>query len=134
MNLWIKEANDKVAKKKLLGGWKEFRDCPKCIDPDYDNMANNRSMRSGGSTRSKKSAMSVKSNSFWKGGHKTDCFGALPQRPDGIQEARGGWKMLHEGCPRCIEAKYEEEAVISVGLDSCNDVLSSIYLFPPRHL
>lgn len=103
-----------VAKKKLLGGWKEFRDCPKCIDPDYDDMADNRSVRSGGSARSKKSARSVKSNSSRKGGRKTDRFGALPFDEEGYchahpsvrlakKKALGGWKVLHDICPDCAQ-------------------------------
>ncbi|KAL3802481.1 hypothetical protein ACHAW5_009740 [Stephanodiscus triporus] len=104
-----------VAKKKLLGGWKEFRVCPKCIDPDYDDMADNRSVKSSGSARSKKStrsARSVKSNSSRKGGRKTDRFGALPFDEEGYchahpsvrlakKKALGGWKVLHDICPDC---------------------------------
>ena len=37
----------KLAKKKLMGGWKEYRICPKCLDPAYNDMANNVLVRSG---------------------------------------------------------------------------------------
>ncbi|KAL3810554.1 hypothetical protein ACHAXA_009787 [Cyclostephanos tholiformis] len=101
-----------VAKKKLLGGWKEFRECPKCDDPDYDDMADNKSMKSSGSARSRKSIRSVKSNSSRKGGRKTDRFGALPFDEEGYchahpsvrlakKKALGGWKVLHDICPDC---------------------------------
>lgn len=104
-----------VAKKKLLGGWKTFRDCPKCDDPTYDDMADNRSMKSTGSTKSKKSmsgGRSVKSNSSRKGGGKSDRFGALPFDGEGYCHAHpsirlakkktlGGWKVLHDICPDC---------------------------------
>jgi hypothetical protein len=101
-----------VAKKKLLGGWKEFRECPKCDDPDYDDMADNRSMKSSGSARSRKSTKSVKSNSSRKGGRRTDRFGALPFDEEGYchahpsvrlakKKALGGWKVLHDICPDC---------------------------------
>jgi len=115
-----------VAKKKLLGGWKEFRQCPKCIDPSYDDMADNASVcskssrrsttsfRSTGSTRSKKSARSVKSNSSRKGGRKNDRYGALPFDEEGYchahpsvrlakKKALGGWKVLHDICPDCAQ-------------------------------
>lgn len=105
-----------VAKKKLLGGWKLFRECPKCKDPDYDDMADNRSVssrKSTGSTRSKKScSRSVVSNTSRKGGRKTDRFGALPFDGEGYchahpavrlakKKALGGWKVLHDICPDC---------------------------------
>jgi len=116
-----------IAKKKLLGGWKEFRSCPKCLDPNYDDMADNVSLssrnsrkstnsfrstgtaRSGRSTRSRKS---VKSNGSRKGGRKTDRYGALPFDEEGYCHAHpsvrlakkkklGGWKVLHDICPDC---------------------------------
>mmetsp|Transcript_24265 Transcript_24265/g.44603 ORF Transcript_24265/g.44603 Transcript_24265/m.44603 type:complete len:611 (+) Transcript_24265:145-1977(+) len=113
-----------IAKKKLLGGWKEFRTCPKCIDPSYDDMADNASVsskrsttsfRSTGSTRSKKSTRSMKSmksNGSRKGGRKTDRYGALPFDEEGYchahpsvrlakKKALGGWKVLHDICPDC---------------------------------
>lgn len=112
-----------VAKKKLLGGWKEFRQCPKCLDPSYDDMADNASVtshksttsfRSTGSTRSKKSSRSVKSNSSRRGGRKTDRYGALPFDEEGYchahpsvrlakKKALGGWKVLHDICPDCAQ-------------------------------
>lgn len=113
-----------VAKKKLLGGWKEYRTCPKCLDPNFDDMADNvsvssrnsnkstTSFRSKGSTRSRKSSRSVKSNSSRKGGRKNDRFGALPFDDEGYchahpsvrlakKKALGGWKVLHDICPDC---------------------------------
>ena len=98
-----------VAKKKLLGGWKELRDCPKCADPNYDEMNDNASFSSKASRRSagsRKSARSVKSNSSRKGGRKTDRYGALPFDGEGYchahpsvrlakKKALGGWKV----CP-----------------------------------
>ena len=115
-----------IAKKKLLGGYKEFRSCPKCLDPSYDDMADNVSLsskssrksttsfRSSGSTRSRKSAKSVKSNSSRKGGRKTDRYGALPFDEEGYchahpsvrlakKKALGGWKVLHDICPDCAD-------------------------------
>lgn len=115
-----------ISKKKLLGGWKEFRTCPKCLDPHYDDMADNASVssrnsrrsttsfRSVGSTRSKKSTRSAKSvgNASRKGGRKTDRYGALPFDTEGYchahpsvrlakKKALGGWKVLHDLCPDC---------------------------------
>ena len=99
-----------VAKKKLLGGWKEFRSCPKCLDPSYDDMSENasvsskRSTTSFRSTGSRKSSRSVKSNTSRKGGRKTDRYGKLPFDEDGYCHAHpsvriakkkplGGWKV-----------------------------------------
>jgi hypothetical protein len=110
--------NLQVAKKTLLGRWKEFRSCPKCFDPNYDDMADNASVssrqsnRSHRSTTSRKSTRSVKSNSSRKGGKKTDRFGALPFDGEGYchahpsvrlakKKALGGWKVLHDMCPDC---------------------------------
>mmetsp|Transcript_29109 Transcript_29109/g.53310 ORF Transcript_29109/g.53310 Transcript_29109/m.53310 type:complete len:693 (-) Transcript_29109:362-2440(-) len=114
-----------IAKKKLLGGWKEFRQCPKCLDPEYDDMADNVSLssrtsrrsttsfRSRGSVRSSRSKRSVKSgNGSRKGGRKTDRYGALPFDEEGYchahpsvrlakKKALGGWKVLHDICPDC---------------------------------
>lgn len=121
-----------VAKKKLLGvgGWKEFRSCPKCLDPSFDDMADNASVGSGrsnrsatsfrsrGSARSRRSGKSaggnrsVKSNSSRKGGRKGDRYGALPFDEEGYchahpgvrlakKKALGGWKVLHDICPDC---------------------------------
>lgn len=113
-----------VAKKKLLGGYKEYRSCPKCVDPNYDDMADNisvcskssrkstTSFRSTGSTRSRKSTRSVKSNSSRKGGRITDRYGALPFDEEGYchahpsvriakKKALGGWKVLQNICPDC---------------------------------
>jgi len=115
-----------IAKKKLIGGWKEFRTCPKCLDPNYDDMADNASVgsrrsatsfRSTGtakSGRSRKSARSVKSGAAGgkKGGRKGDRYGALPFDGDGFchahpgvrlakKKALGGWKVLHDICPDC---------------------------------
>jgi len=112
-----------IAKKKLLGGWKEYRDCPKCIDPDYDDMSENASVsskksttsfRSHGSHRSTRSKKSVKSNSSRKGGRATDRYGALPFDEEGYchahpsvrlakKKALGGWKVLHDICPDCAQ-------------------------------
>lgn len=114
-----------IAKKKLLGGWKEFRDCPKCLDPNYDDMADNvsvrstksaTSFRSTGSRRSTRSKKSTggKSNSSRKGGGKTDRYGALPFDGEGYchshpsvrlakKKALGGWKVLHDICPDCAQ-------------------------------
>ena len=94
-----------IAKKKLLGGWKEYRSCPKCIDPDFDDMADNisvssrrsttsfRSTGSARSTRSKKSTRSAKSNSSRKGGRKTDRYGALPFDEEGYCHAHPSVKL-----------------------------------------
>lgn len=113
-----------IAKKKLLGKWKEYRPCPKCLDPDYDDNASVCSRRSGrsttsfrshGSARSRKSTKSTKSgksNSSRKGGRKTDRYGALPFDEEGYchahpsvrlakKKALGGWKVLHDICPDC---------------------------------
>mmetsp|Transcript_12596 Transcript_12596/g.27226 ORF Transcript_12596/g.27226 Transcript_12596/m.27226 type:complete len:672 (+) Transcript_12596:395-2410(+) len=89
-----------IAKKKLLGGWKEFRQCPKCLDPEYDDMADNVSLssrnsrrsttsfRSRGSVRSSRSKRSAKSgNASRKGGRKTDRYGALPFDEEGYCHA-----------------------------------------------
>lgn len=109
-----------VAKKKLLGGWKEFRSCPKCLDPSYDDMSENasvsskRSTTSFRSTGSRKSSRSVKSNTSRKGGRKTDRYGKLPFDEDGYCHAHpsvriakkkplGGWKVIHDICPECAE-------------------------------
>ena len=115
-----------IAKKKLLGGYKEFRSCPKCLDPSYDDMADNvsisskssrkstTSFRSTGSARSRKSAKSIKSNSSPKGCRKTDRYGALPFDEEGYchahpsirlakKKALGGWKVLHDICPDCAD-------------------------------
>lgn len=99
-----------VAKKRLLGGWKEFRACPKCIDPSYDDMSelasvsSKRSTTSFRSTGSRKSSRSVKSNASRKGGRKTDRYGSLPFDEEGYchahpgvriakKKALGGWKV-----------------------------------------
>ena len=104
-----------VAKKKLLGGWKEFRSCPKCLDPSYDDMSENasvsskRSTTSFRSTGSRKSSRSVKSNTSRKGGRKTDRYGKLPFDEDGYCHAHpsvriakkkplGGWKVSIQSC------------------------------------
>jgi len=109
-----------VAKKKLLGGWKEFRSCPKCIDPNYDDVSvgsrssrrSATSFRSTGTAKSGRSRKSAKSNSSRKGGRKTDRYGALPFDEEGYchahpgvrlakKKALGGWKVLHDICPDC---------------------------------
>jgi len=115
-----------IAKKKLIGGWKEYRTCPKCLDPNYDDMADNASVASGRSGksfrshgtaksgRSRKSTRSTKSGAGGgrKGGRKTDRYGALPFDGDGFchahpgvrlakKKALGGWKVLHDICPDC---------------------------------
>lgn len=114
--------NLQVAKKNLIGRWKEFRACPKCFDPNYDDMADNASVSSRHSksshrsTSSRKStgARSVKSNSSRRGGKKTDRFGALPFDGEGYchahpsvrlakKKALGGWKVLHDMCPDCAQ-------------------------------
>ena len=115
--------NLQVAKKNLIGRWKEFRACPKCFDPNYDDMADNASVssrhsksshRSTSSRKSTKSARSVKSNSSRRGGKKTDRFGALPFDGEGYchahpsvrlakKKALGGWKVLHDMCPDCAQ-------------------------------
>lgn len=115
-----------IARKKLLGGWKEYRTCPKCLDPDYDDMADNASVssrnsrrsatsfRSTGSRRSRRSTKSVKSNSSRRGGGKTDRYGALPFDEEGYchahpgvrlakKKALGGWKVIHDICPECAQ-------------------------------
>jgi hypothetical protein len=115
--------NLQVAKKSLLGRWKEFRSCPKCFDPNYDDRADNDAASvssrhskaaSVRSTTSKKSTRSVKSNSSRRGGKKTDRFGALPFDGEGYchahpsvrlakKKALGGWKVLHDMCPDCAQ-------------------------------
>eukprot|EP00986_Skeletonema_menzelii_P002647 scaffold737_cov120-Skeletonema_menzelii.AAC.1 len=109
-----------IAKKKLLGvgGWKEFRSCPKCVDPSYDDMSevasvsSRRSNTSFRSTGSRKSTRSVKSNASRKGGRKTDRYGMLPFDEEGYchahpsvriakKKALGGWKVIHDICPDC---------------------------------
>lgn len=107
-----------IAKKKLLGGWKEFRSCPKCLDPSYDDMSevasvsSKRSTTSFRSTGSRKSTRSVRSNSSRKGGRKTDRYGMLPFDEEGYchahpsvriakKKALGGWKVIHDICPDC---------------------------------
>lgn len=101
-----------VAKKKLLGGWKELRDCPKCRDPNYDDVNDAASQSSRRSASSRKSGRSVKSNSSRKGGRKTDRYGALPFDEEGYchahpgvrlakKKALGGWKVLFDICPDC---------------------------------
>lgn len=102
-----------IAKKKLLGGWKEFRVCPKCLDPSYDDMSevasvsSKRSNTSFRSTASRKSSRSVKSNSSRKGGRKTDRYGMLPFDNEGYchahpsvriakKKALGGWKVSNQ--------------------------------------
>ncbi|KAL7548436.1 hypothetical protein ACHAWF_011725 [Thalassiosira exigua] len=118
-----------VAKKKLLGGWKELRPCPKCQDPHFDDMADNASVssrrsersttsfRSKGSARSAKSGRSrksAKSNASRRGGRKTDRYGALPFDEEGYchnhpsvrlakKKALGGWKILSDLCPDCAQ-------------------------------
>lgn len=101
-----------VAKKKLLGGWKEMRDCPKCKDPNYDDVNDAASATSKRSTSSRKSTRSVKSNGSRRGGKKTDRYGALPFDGEGFchahpgvrlakKKALGGWKVLFDICPDC---------------------------------
>ena len=101
-----------VAKKKLLGGWKELRECPKCLDPSYDDINDAASTGSRKSTSSRKSTRSAKSNSSRRGGRKTDRYGALPFDEEGYchahpgvriakKKALGGWKVLHDICPDC---------------------------------
>lgn len=107
-----------ISKKKLIGGWKEFRCCPKCLDPSYDDMSevasvsSKRSTTSFRSTGSRKSSRSVKSNSSRKGGRKTDRYGMLPFDEEGYchahpsvriakKKALGGWKVIHDICPDC---------------------------------
>jgi len=101
-----------VAKKKLLGGWKEFRDCPKCMDPTYDDLNDAASASSKRSTSSRKSTRSVKSNGSRRGGKKTDRYGGLPFDEEGYchshpsvrlakKKALGGWKVLVDICPEC---------------------------------
>ena len=101
-----------VAKKKLLGGWKELRDCPKCRDPTYDDINDAASISSKRSTSSRKSSRSVKSNSSRRGGRKTDRYGSLPFDEEGYchahpgirlakKKALGGWKVLFDICPDC---------------------------------
>lgn len=112
-----------VAKKKMLGGWKTYRDCPKCVDPNFDiaddiSVASGSSHKSGasfrsrGSTRSRKSTKNFKSNASRKGGGKTDRYGALPFDESGYchthphvrlakKKAMGGWKLLQPSCPEC---------------------------------
>ena len=36
-----------ISNKKLMRVWKEYRICPKCLDPAYGDMADNASVRSG---------------------------------------------------------------------------------------
>lgn len=101
-----------VAKKKLLGGWKELRECPKCLDPSYDDVNDAASTGSRKSTSSRKSTRSTKSNSSRRGGRKTDRYGALPFDEEGYchahpgvriakKKALGGWRVLHDICPDC---------------------------------
>ena len=101
-----------VAKKKLLGGWKEMRECPKCMDPTYDDVNDAASASSRKSTSSRKSSRSVKSNSSRRGGRRTDRYGALPFDGEGFchahpgvrlakKKALGGWKVLFDICPDC---------------------------------
>lgn len=107
-----------IAKKKLLGGWKEFRSCPKCDDPSYDDMsevASVSSKRSSTSFRStgSKSTRSVKSNASRRGGRKTDRYGMLPFDEEGYchahpsvriakKKALGGWKVRRSQRNQCI--------------------------------
>eukprot|EP00569_Conticribra_weissflogii_P015443 CAMPEP_0171398204 /NCGR_PEP_ID=MMETSP0880-20121228/5762_1 /TAXON_ID=67004 /ORGANISM="Thalassiosira weissflogii, Strain CCMP1336" /LENGTH=602 /DNA_ID=CAMNT_0011912151 /DNA_START=141 /DNA_END=1949 /DNA_ORIENTATION=+ len=101
-----------IAKKKLLGGWKELRDCPKCVDPNYDDLNDTASFSSRTSRRSTSSRRSAKSNSSRKGGTKTSRYAALPFDDEGYCHAHpgtrlakkktlGGWKVLHDICPDC---------------------------------
>ena len=82
-----------VAKKKLLGGWKEMRECPKCMDPTYDDVNDAASASSRKSTSSRKSSRSVKSNSSRRGGKKTDRYGALPFDGEGFCHAHPGVRL-----------------------------------------
>jgi len=99
-----------IAKKKLLGGWKEFRVCPKCLDPSYDDMSEVASVSSKRSNTSFRStgSRSVKSNASRKGGRKTDRYGMLPFDEEGYchahpsvriakKKALGGWKVSIRG-------------------------------------
>ena len=111
----VKHPTLQIAKKKLLGGWKEYRSCPKCLDPSYDDMSENASVssrrsntssfRSTGSNSRKSSSRSVKSSTqSRKGGRKTDRYGMLPFDEEGYCHAHpsvriakkktlGGWKV-----------------------------------------